>query len=73
MQKVQFVKNEHARYGVRVIYTSKGMSRKFGVRVIHRYALFTGKYGNSIINNMIKSTSFDLTSQRIFIKNILLE
>jgi hypothetical protein len=30
---------------VRVIYTSKGMSKKFGVRVIHRCALSTGKHG----------------------------
>jgi hypothetical protein len=29
-------KNEHARYGVRVIYKSKEMSKKFGVRVIYR-------------------------------------
>jgi hypothetical protein len=36
-QKVKIrKKNEHARYGVRVIYTSKGMSKKFGVRVIYR-------------------------------------
>jgi hypothetical protein len=33
------------RYGVRVIYTSKGMSKNFGVCVIHRCALSTGKYG----------------------------
>jgi hypothetical protein len=32
-------------YGVRVIYTSKGMSKNFVVRVIHRCALSTGKYG----------------------------
>jgi hypothetical protein len=32
----KFVKNQHAQYGVRVIYTSKEMSKKFGVRVIYR-------------------------------------
>jgi hypothetical protein len=44
-KRSKFVKNGDARYGVRVIYTSKGMSKKFGVRVIHRCALSTGKYG----------------------------
>jgi hypothetical protein len=54
-KRSKFVKNACARYGVhvihyvRVINTSKGMSKNFGVRVIHRCALSTGKYGNIFI------------------------
>jgi hypothetical protein len=49
IQRSKFVKNKHARYGVRiihwvhVIYTSKGVLKRFGVRVIHRCALSTAK------------------------------
>jgi hypothetical protein len=46
-------KTQHARYGVRVIYTSKGMSKKCWVRDIRRCALSTGKYG-IIISYMLK-------------------
>jgi hypothetical protein len=37
IKRSKFIKkNEYARYGVRVIYTSKGILKKFGVRVIYR-------------------------------------